>query len=159
MSHDPILTIPSGVWDRLLNELHTRTCELHESGAFLLGHMDAGRRRVERVVYYDDLDPRAYSSGLVVMHAASYGPLWDMCKKSGLSVVADIHVHPRLAFQSLADQCNPMVALPGHIALIVPFFARPPVILENLGFFEYCGSHRWRTLGGPMIGNHLSIET
>ena len=50
-----------------------------------------------------------------------------------------------------------MIATTGHLALIVPDFARPPVMLERLGFFEYCGSHRWRSLGGPQISRNLRI--
>ncbi|MCP5366739.1 MAG: hypothetical protein H6907_10040 [Hyphomicrobiales bacterium] len=158
MQHDPNLNIPSRLWQGLLGELHRRTGERHESGAFLLGRANRQCRRVERIVYYDDLDPYAYRSGVVIMHAASFGPLWELCRSSGLSVVADIHVHPKRAFQSLADRDNPMIALPGHLALIVPWFARPPVAIEELGLFEYRGRHRWRTLGGPQITRFLHID-
>ena len=158
VEHDPKLTIPLTLWRKLFRELHHRTGERHESGAFLLGHLTKRGRQVEEVVYYDDLDPHAYRTGVVVMHAASFGMLWDRCKSSGLSVVADIHVHPRAAFQSRADRKNPMIAVTGHLALIVPNFARPPVALKSLGFFEYRGSHRWRSLGGPQIRRFLRIE-
>jgi hypothetical protein len=50
-----------------------------------------------------------------------------------------------------------MIALAGHLALIVPDFARPPVLPEKLGFYEYKGGHRWRSLGGRRIGRHLHI--
>lgn len=158
MQHDPSLIIPARLWQGLLTELHQRTGERHESGAFLLGHASAQCRHAQRIVYYDDLDPHAYRTGVVVMHAASFGPLWDLCRSSGLSVVADIHVHPKRAFQSIADRDNPMIAMPGHLALIVPWFARAPVALEELGFFEYSGRHRWRTLGGPQVRRFLHVE-
>lgn len=157
MQRDPNLVIPSLLWQILLRELHRRTGEHHESGAFLLGHSDERGRRVEKFVYYDELDPRAYETGIVILHAASFSPLWDLCRSSGLSVVADIHVHPQTAFQSLADRNNPMIAVPGHLALIVPYFARPPIALESIGFFEYRGSHCWRNLGGPRINQFLHI--
>ena len=159
MQHDPNLTIPSALWQALLSELHRRTGECHESGAFLLGHSSEHGRRVEQLIYYDDLDPHAYRTGIVVMHAASFGMLWDRCQSSGLSVVADVHVHPKAAFQSRADRRNPMIAVSGHLALIVPNFARPPVTLESLGFFEYQGRHRWRSLGGPCISRFLRISS
>ena len=157
MEPEPKMVLPSTLWQALLGELHRRTGERHESGAFLLGHLGKHGRRVVKAVYYDDLDPDAYRTGIVVMHAASFGMLWDRCRSSGLSVVADIHVHPRAAFQSRADRKNPMIATPGHLALIVPSFARPPVLLERLGFFEYRGSHRWRSLGGSQIRRSLRI--
>lgn len=157
MEHDPNLTIPPLLWQELLSELHRRTEEHHESGAFLLGHTNEHVRWVEQVVYYDDIDPHAYRTGVVVMHAVSFGMLWDRCKSSSLLVVADIHVHPRRAFQSRADRQNPMIAVHGHLALIVPNFARPPVALKSLGFFEYQGNHRWRSLGGPLIRRFLRV--
>jgi proteasome lid subunit RPN8/RPN11 len=157
MQSDPNLIISSTLWQTLLAELHRRTQECHESGAFLLGHSDETGRRVNQVVYYDDLDPHAYRTGVVVMYAASFGRLWDLCRSSCLSVVADIHVHPEGAWQSLADRNNPMIALPGHLALIVPYFARPPVLVETLGFYEYLGKHRWRNFSGKRVSRCLHI--
>jgi proteasome lid subunit RPN8/RPN11 len=157
MRHEPNLKISTSIWRTLLTELHRRTEDFHESGAFLLGKTENSGRTVERVVYYDDLDPYAYKTGVVIMHAASFGPLWQMCQASGLSVVADIHVHPEGAWQSRADQNNPMIAIAGHLALIVPDFARPPVLPESLGFYEYLGSHRWRNWSGKDINNYLHI--
>lgn len=157
MQHDPILRIPRANWQVLLGELHERTRGIHESGAFLLGRIGANGRIVERAVYYDELDPHAYSTGVVVMHGVSFGPLWALCRAHKLSVVADIHVHPEGAWQSIADRNNPMIAQHGHLALIVPYFARPPVEPETLGFFEYQGAHRWRDLSGRHIGRHLQI--
>ena len=158
MEREPRLTIPRAFWDGLLWELHRRTEDRRESGAFLLGHPGEEGRWVADAVFYDDLDPNAYRTGIVVMHASSFGALWDRCRSRGLSVVADIHVHPRAAFQSRADRRNPMIATGGHLALIVPNFARPPVVLEELGFYEYRGSHRWRSLGGSKISRSLRIR-
>jgi hypothetical protein len=115
-------------------------------------------REVLHVVYYDDLDAAAYRAGIVVLHAASFGPLWELCRARGLSVVADIHVHPREAWQSEADRQNPMIARSGHLALLVPWFARPPVGLETLGIFQYRGDHKWRDLGGSDIARHFVLE-
>jgi proteasome lid subunit RPN8/RPN11 len=157
VQRDPVLRMPSARWRSLLGELHRRTGGIHESGAFLLGGVTENGRTVEHIVYYDELDPQAYRTGVVVMHGASFGPLWELCRSRKLSVVADIHVHPEGAWQSIADRDNPMIAQRGHLALIVPYFARPPVRLEMLGFFEYHGSHRWRELSGPHIGRHLHI--
>ena len=157
MEPDPKLNIPTTLWKTLLRELHRRTGERHESGAFLLGHSGEGGRSVVEAVYYDDLDHEAYRTGIVVLHAASFGLLWDRCRSTGLTVVADIHVHPRSAYQSRADRENPMIAGAGHLALIVPNFARSPVVLDELRLFEYRGSHRWRSLDEPQITRFLRI--
>lgn len=158
MRRKPHLTLSGPLWKDLISGLHRRTQGYHESGAFLLGRVSEAGRRAERIVYYDDLDPHAYRTGVVVLHAASFGPLWDLCRVNGLSVVADIHVHPKGAGQSLADRNNPMIAQAGHLALIMPRFACPPFLPESLGFYEYLGGHRWRNFSGRRITRHLHIE-
>jgi proteasome lid subunit RPN8/RPN11 len=124
-------------------ELHRRTSHRHESGAFELGHERGGRREATDVVYYDDLDPAAYASGVCILKADAFSKLWAMCRARALTVVADIHTHPGGAFHSKADRSNPMVARSGHIAIIVPDFAAPPVRYDKLGIYEYQGDHRW----------------
>ena len=157
MARSPSLHVQSGLWGTLLEELQRRTDGYHESGAFLLGRVGDQGRKVEQVLYYDDLDANAYDAGIVILHGASFGKLWELCRKCKLSVVADIHVHPEEARQSLADRDNPMIAQRGHLALIVPDFAQAPVRMESLGFFEYLGGHRWRNLSGKRITRFLHI--
>src|SRR5262249_3075710 len=134
---------------------HRRTRGRHESGAFLLGHDRNGSRQVENIVYYDELDPRAYSSGIVILHAPSFGKLWDKCGSLGLSVVADVHVHELDAGQSTADRRNPMIAQSGHIALILPNYAKPPIVPKTIGFYEYAGNHQWRNFSGQAVGRYF----
>ncbi|MGH7618154.1 MAG: hypothetical protein ACREPM_13070 [Gemmatimonadaceae bacterium] len=98
---------------------------------------------VHRFVYYDDLDPNCLESGIVVFDGGGYTPLWALCRETGLQVVADVHTHPGVARQSGADRCNPMIATRGHLAIIVPNFARRDVDAGGLGIYEYLGSHEW----------------
>lgn len=155
MQPDPKLMIPSLLWNDLLADLHRRTRGRHESGAFLLGTKSEARREVQHIVYYDDLDPGAYRTGVVILYAESFGPLWEICRAKSLSVVADIHVHPRQAWQSEADRRNPMIAQTGHLALILPWFARPPVNFGEVGLYEYLGNHQWRNFSGRSVGRYL----
>ncbi len=158
MSHERRLVIPRPVWEPLVTELHRRTEQVHESGAFLLGYSADNRRQVDHVVYYDDLDPAAYSTGIVVLGADSFSLLWDLCRAKDRSVIADVHVHQEGAWQSEADRLNPMIARSGHFALIIPCFAKPPVIPETVGLYKYRGNHQWRRLGGQRIHHSLLIE-
>jgi hypothetical protein len=41
-----------------------------------------------------------------------------------------------------------MVAQSGHIALIIPRFARMPIRPKEIGIYEYLGNHNWRSRGG-----------
>jgi proteasome lid subunit RPN8/RPN11 len=136
-------------WAELLQELRRRGRGQHESGAFLLGLKGDDRREVKAVVYYDDLDPHAYDSGVCVLHGDSFAKLWKICRERNLSVVADVHTHPGVARQSQSDQTNPMVANVGHVAIIVPNFARAPVVEAALGIYEYSGDYEWENFNGP----------
>jgi proteasome lid subunit RPN8/RPN11 len=66
-----------------------------------------------------------------------------MCREKKLTVVADVHTHGGPGFQSDSDIANPMVARAGHIAIIVPNFARWPINQAELGVYEYSGEHAW----------------
>ena len=145
------------LWAELLRELRRRGGAQHESGAFLLGVKDDGRREVRAVIYYDDLDPHAYDSGVCVLHGDSFAKLWKICRERKLSVVADVHTHPGVARQSYSDQTNPMVANIGHVAIIVPDFARAPVADKALGIYEYRGSYEWRNVSGHSQRRYLYV--
>lgn len=158
MLPDPTLYMRRSLWLGLGAELHRRTEDRHESGAFLLGRCSGSDREVSAVIYYDELDPNAYSAGICVLHADAFGRLWDRCAEMSLAVVADAHVHPRGAFQSYSDRDNPMIARPGHLALILPLMARPPVRRWSIGLYEYLGDHQWRSHGGRHVARVLKIE-
>ncbi|GAM03600.1 Mov34/MPN/PAD-1 family protein [Novosphingobium sp. MBES04] len=130
-------------WIALLAELDRRGERRHEAGAFLLGTRTGDLREVQDAVFYDELDPEAYKSGVCILHASAFAALWSMCRARGLTVVGDVHTHPGSAFQSEADRTNPMVAREGHIAIIVPNFAMGRPATATLGVYEYRGDHTW----------------
>lgn len=158
MRPDIPLAIATAEWTALTRELHGRTSGVHESGAFLLGTSGATVRRVIKPVFYDDLDPDAYCTGIVRLQADSFTRLWTICAAEGLSVIADVHVHAEEAWQSLADRTNPMIAQAGHIALILPWFAKAPINLSTIGLYRYLGGHRWTNLGGRRVHSHFILE-
>lgn len=137
------LSCPGQLWRRIVAELQRRGGREHESGAFLLGIVRGKRREVRDVVYYDDLDPESYATGVCVLHGNAFAKLWAVCREKKLTVVADAHTHPGAAFQSSSDRTNPMVARPGHIAIIIPEYARWPIPSHGLGIYEYQGEHQW----------------
>lgn len=151
------LSCPRELWYAGLRELKSRGGGRRESGAFLLGKNYDGIRRVCRFVYYDDLDPHCLDQGYVVFDGSGYSALWQLCEETGLTVVADIHTHPGAPFQSQSDRCNPMVALRGHIALIVPDFATRLVLPGQLGIYEYEGEHRWKNHTGKNAAKYFYV--
>lgn len=152
------LSCSSRRWRDGLSELARRGEGRHESGAFLLGRQNGRRRVVERFVCYDDLDPRCLDTDIVVFDGAGFGPLWALCRETGLCVVADVHTHGSVrARQSPLDRDNPMIAQAGHVALIVPNYAQRVVGPADLGVYEYQGAHRWRDHSGPKAGRFLYV--
>lgn len=142
-------------WVDLLAELDRRGQRRHEAGAFLLGTRVGDLREVQDVVFYDDLDPEAYSAGVCILHAPAFAALWSLCRARGLTVVGDVHTHPGSAFQSEADRINPMVAREGHIAIIVPNYATGRPATTRLGVFEYRGDHAWTDHSGARARRFL----
>jgi proteasome lid subunit RPN8/RPN11 len=133
------------LWHCLLADLRKRgRYGKNESGAFLLGKRRAGRARIVQFVLYDDLDPNCLNTGIVRFDGRYFGTLWDICKSSDLSVVADVHTHPEEPMQSDSDRAYPMISMQGHIAIIVPRFAAVPVFRYELGIYRYQGSKQWK---------------
>ena len=130
-------------WRGILFELDRRGERRHEAGAFLLGREVGGRREVLGAVYYDELDPHAYDTGICILHAEAFGRLWTLCRSRGVDVVADVHTHGGEAGQSESDRTNPMIARAGHVAMIVPDCAVGRIPLSRISVLEYLGDHRW----------------
>lgn len=137
------ITCPAHLWESVIHELDRRGERMHEAGVFLLGRNRGHRREVTDVVFYDDLDPDAYSTGVCVLYGQAFAKLWSLCRERNLTVVADVHTHGGRAFQSEADRTNPMVARAGHIGIILPNFAVTPIRWADVGVYEYCGEHQW----------------
>lgn len=132
------------LWRNLLSELYQRGAGERESGAFLL--TATGRREITSFICYDDLDDAALETGVITFHAVGFVRLWDHCQRHGLSVAADVHTHPTdWTGQSESDRTHPMVAIKGHVALILPNFAAPNAQpLNGASIYEYRGSHKWK---------------
>lgn len=153
------LSCSTRLWRAGLAELGRRGEGRRESGAFLLGKQRGARRVVQRFVFYDDLDPHCLDTGIIVFDGAGFGPLWALCRETGLRVVADVHTHGAgPARQSALDRDNPMIAKPGHVALIVPDFARRTVGPAELGVYEYQGEHRWRDYSGKTAARFFYVR-
>ena len=135
------------LWRRLKTNLRERgDCCRRESGAFLLGHREGSRARIVDFVLYDDLDPHALDSGIVRFDGRYFGDLWEKCKSRGVTVVADVHVHPGGSGQSDSDRAHPMISRAGHIALILPRFAMGWQRRREIGMYRYLGRKRWETV-------------
>jgi proteasome lid subunit RPN8/RPN11 len=147
------INCPSRKWRWIIGELERRGRKQHEAGAFLLGLEQRGKREVTDAIFYDELDPAAYSSGVCILQGDAFAKLWSICRQKQLTVVADVHTHPGAAIQSWSDKANPMVARAGHVAIIVPNFAAWPFRPDQVGIYEYRGNHEWIDRTHPKTRN------
>lgn len=140
----PRITCNEAVWAAGVRELERRTLNgRRESGAFLLGRDMGGSKRIVEFVYYDDIDPHALDTGIVHFAGNKLPRLWEHCRKRGYGVVADVHVHPGGYAQSPSDQADPVMPRAGHIAMIIPHFARRQTLPGGIGLYEYLGNENW----------------
>lgn len=153
----PLLEIPSALWPALVDHLRARSAGVEESGGFLLGHKTETGRAMTRFLPYEELQHDALRGDHVHLSAASFARLWELCRAENLSVVADVHVHGGSALQSRSDRENPMVAIPGHIAFIVPRFARGQVRLRDVLMYVYQGNHQWAAYWGSDIERRVRL--
>jgi hypothetical protein len=144
MNNSP-LRISIWLWMRLIRQLRRRGCRERESGAFLLSKQ--GARHITKFICYDDLDPRALDSGIIVFRGAGFVALWEYCRDEQMTTVADVHTHSdQWTGQSDSDRTHPMIGQKGHVSLIVPYYAQRNLLwLEGVGVYEYAGNHKWIT--------------
>lgn len=155
----PLLEAPAQLWSELVAHLRCQSGGVRESGAFLLGRKDAPTRVITHFLPYEQLQADALHDDYVSLSAVSFSKLWDLCRAEGLSVVADVHTHRFGAGQSRSDRTNPMVALAGHIALIVPQFAQGKVRVSDVNMYVYQGSHRWTSYSGSDVESRLRLTS
>jgi hypothetical protein len=141
----PKLVCSCAVWGAGVRELGKRTRgKQRESGAFLLGREEGTYKEILNFVYYDDIDPHALDTGIVRFSGNKLPKLWALCRERDLSVVADVHVHPRGCFQSASDRADPVMPRVGHIAIILPNFAARKTRPGGIGIYEYLGNGAWQ---------------
>lgn len=153
----PLLEFRHGLWDELIAHLRRQGGGVRESGAFLLGHKVEAMRTVTAFLAYEQLQADALQGDYVSLNAASFAKLWELCGKKGLNVVADVHTHRFGAGQSRSDRENPMIALRGHIAIIVPNFAQGDRGFQDVGMYVYQGSHRWSSHSGSDVARRIRL--
>lgn len=149
-------------WRRLMRELARRGEGRRESGAFLLANIDeAGGTRSGRVrawIAFDQLDPDCLN-GAISIRGQAFSRLWAICRRRGMRVIADVHTHPgQLVSQSSIDAANPMIAQRGHIAVIVPDFARGRPRPADVGFHLYRGDRTWEAHYGDEAARRLGLK-
>jgi proteasome lid subunit RPN8/RPN11 len=144
----PLLELESTLYSLLISDLAASGAGVKEAGAFLLGDCGDSRcRRVKSYLMYDVIAPgSSRAHDYVALTGEEMAAAWNYCYRAGLQVVADVHTHPGWPTQSHSDRANPIVSVPGHVALIVPFYALSEPKPRDLGVHLFMGEGLWRSM-------------
>ena len=138
------------LWLKLISDLKKRGQNSRESGAFLLASKHS--KKIKKYLCFDDLDPTCLT-GMIEFHNSGYQKLWSILENEELVVIADVHTHPSSwTGQSGYDKKNPMISMPRHIAIIIPYYAmRLFPLKKGIGVYEYLGNYSWKNLNSNSI--------
>jgi proteasome lid subunit RPN8/RPN11 len=143
----PLLKMPRALYGRLIADLAKSGRGVKEAGAFLLGQADNQARQVSSYLMYDVVATESSRKhAYVAFTAEEMARAWEHCYATGMQVVADVHTHPFGPQQSVTDRAHPIVSIPGHVALIVPFFALRNPQPVDLGVHIFSGGGRWLSI-------------
>jgi proteasome lid subunit RPN8/RPN11 len=74
-------------------------------------------------------------------------------------VIGDVHTHPGSGVtQSATDRGSPMVALTGHISVIIPDLAGHSVTPGEAGIHTYLGEDGWSSWTGADAARRLKVR-
>lgn len=142
-SNPPLIEFAPDIWAGLMEDLRVRGRGERESGAFLLAAADADSPLVTSWLPYDELAPESMAVAYVRLEPDAFTRLWAFCAEKKVKVVADIHTHPKGPGQSFSDKKHPMLAFPGHVALIAPWFAQRSPKPHDVSLNVYQGGGKW----------------
>jgi proteasome lid subunit RPN8/RPN11 len=143
----PLLEMPRAIYESMIADLAASGRGVKESGAFLLGQSGNEERRVSTYLMYDVVAPASSQKhAYIVLTADEMARAWQHCHATGLEVMADVHTHPTGPGQSVTDRAHPIVAVKGHVALIVPYFALCSPEPADLGVHVFEGAGKWRSM-------------
>jgi proteasome lid subunit RPN8/RPN11 len=116
---------------------------MRESGAFLLQR--PGSNKITDFICFDDLEPECLKGGYIYLTHKGFINLSKACKSKGMIAVADVHTHPSYnTAMSPIDIANPMIGIPGHIAMIIPSYAKRVFSgFAGVGIYQYEGARQW----------------
>jgi len=92
--------------------------------------------------------------------AASMDSLMEHLREHRLSLVAQVHSHPKAAFHSSADDKYAIVRHEGALSIVVPEFAAGVTAGSFTGrsaFFSLDASNSWNEIPGESLPEHFAI--
>lgn len=143
---------------RIAAELYRRSGRgATEAGCFVLGRISGRDRTADEAIYFDDIDPNAYDFGAIRFDTTKLSAVYDLCEARALSIVGDIHVHPGPAFLSPIDEAHPVIAVAGHVSVILPYDGRYRTA-RQIAVNVYLPSGSWTELERGRCSAFLGLD-
>lgn len=82
-------------------------------------------------------------------------------RDTGLSVIAQVHSHPKEAFHSITDDTWAIVRHVGALSLVVPYFARnttADAFLADIAVFELSPKNEWTEVAPSNFPSRIQVE-
>jgi hypothetical protein len=76
----------------------------------------------------------------------------------GMFVLCRVHSHPSEAYHSELDDTNMIISHPGAISIVVPFYARSPIVLPDCSINELQYGSGWRELSRAEILERFEVR-
>lgn len=110
------------------------------------------------VTFLDDLPGVRAGARYHQMTRATIGALFEILRRNGDMIVADIHTHPGpWTGLSRTDAASPIEFRPGLPAMVIPHYANATPSLSELGLHEYVGDGRWHQLAPDEVRSVMRI--
>lgn len=78
--------------------------------------------------------------------------------EEGCFVAARLHTHPNEAYHSELDDTNMLISHVGAISIVVPFFARNPIVLERCSVNELTANEGWVELPADEVQERFRVH-
>jgi len=142
---------------KTLAGLRDRSAEWRESAAIWAGHVTDTSWTAETVHFHHDLcDDRAGALSLELSEEAKFA-LYRLLGSYGQRLVALIHTHPHdWVDLSEVDEANQLSSRFGFWSLVVPWYAREPWIVEEIGVHRR-GALGWHRINVAEVPSHVRI--
>jgi hypothetical protein len=128
----------------------------HEGTALLVGRYENNLAVIRRLFVPEQI---AYSSRFgvgVELTPRAHFTLTDNLEHDE-RFFARIHSHPGRAYHSPVDDENQVINHVGALSIVVPYFARDPIVLERCAVFRYCPPNGWLPLSTCEISTTFEV--
>jgi hypothetical protein len=102
-----------------------------------------------------------------IAHKSDYGASVEVTQEGltrlisslepGTFVVCRVHSHPSEAYHSDLDDMNMLISHQGAISIVVPYFARGTIALEECSVNELVHDRGWRELGRREVAERFHV--